>query len=126
MSFFDKGIDLRIDCRVDKLKYFFIFLQLFLHFVRVCLIFFYVFPCNFYYVWMNHIPTVQIHKIIRLANVFTKTGLVTLFLKHLNYFSGFKVIYFSLQREGIDVFVVNVYTSKTEFLSNKFSSFTPL
>ena len=62
-SFRDKAIDLRVGAGIDKLKYFVVFNEYLLKFIKVLLIFLYIFPRNVSHARRNDIFIVQIHKI---------------------------------------------------------------
>ena len=74
-SFLDKAIDLRVDAGIDKLKYFVVFNELFLNFIKVLFIFFDIFQHNVSHARIDDIFIVQMHEIFWVANVLVKASL---------------------------------------------------
>ena len=65
--------------------------------MKVFLIFFDIFPHNVSHARTDSNFTVQIHEIIRLANVLVKAWLVAVFPKHVNHFPVFYIKILSLK-----------------------------
>ena len=61
-SFLDKAIDLRVSAGIDKLKYFIVFNEYLLKFIKVLFIFFDIFPRNISHARINYIFIVQMHE----------------------------------------------------------------
>ena len=61
-SFLDKAIDLWVSAGIDKLKYFIVFNEYLLKFIKVLFIFFDIFPHNISHARINYIFIVQMHE----------------------------------------------------------------